>query len=316
MRCLVTGGAGFVGNAVVGSLLSEGHGVVAYDNLSSGRREFLAPYESRPDFRFVIGDLLDLDAVTDAMSAADMVWHLAANPDIRYGAEQTDLDLRQGTIATYNVLEAMRRGGVDRIVFSSSSAVYGRPSVMPTPEDYGPLLPHSLYGASKLACEGLVSAFCHTFGFRAWVFRFANVVGSNATHGIIVDLLAKLDRNPSELEVLGDGRQRKSYIHVSDCVAGMMRGWQAGGEQVNVFNLGTDDDILIGTIARIVLDESGHGGLAIRCTGGEVGWPGDVPRMELDCTRIKSVGWHPRLSSEQAVRAAVRALVDGADAGS
>jgi UDP-glucose 4-epimerase len=308
MRCLVTGGAGFIGNAVVAALLDQGHEVVAFDNLSSGRREFLAPFEARPGFAFVQGDLLDLDALLTAMQDAEMVWHLAANPDIRCGAEKTDLDLQQGTTVTLHVLEAMRRCGCAQLAFSSSSAVYGRPTVLPTPEGYGPLLPHSLYGASKLACEGLVSAFCHTFGIQAWIFRFANVVGPNATHGIIPDLVAKLQREPSELEVLGDGRQRKSYIHVSDCVVGMIHGWQHAGEQVNVFNLGTDDDILIGRIAEIVLEESGLSALPIVYTGGEVGWRGDVPWMRLDCGRIRSLGWHSRLDSEPSVRAAVRAL--------
>lgn len=309
MRCLVTGGAGFIGSALVGALLEDGHEVVAYDNLSSGKEDFLDPYRSCPRFVFVHGDLLDIEEVEAATRGVDVVWHLAANPDIRRGVRHTDLDLRQGTIATYNVLEAMRRCDVRHIVFSSSSAVYGRAAVLPTPEDYGPLTPHSLYGASKLACEGLVSAFCHTFGFRAWIFRFANVVGPNATHGIIPDLLAKLDRDSSRLEVLGNGQQRKSYIHVSDCVAGMIHGWQHSSQPVNIFNLGTQDDILIARIAEIVLEETGHADTPIVYTGGEIGWPGDVPQMMLDCTRITSLGWRPRYNSEEAVRQAVRALI-------
>ncbi len=311
MKHLVTGGAGFVGCELVRQLLDRGDEVVAYDNLSSGRREFLSPFHDTGRLKLIEADLLDFDALHNALSAEapEMVWHLAANPDIRYGAQKTDLDLNQGTIATYNVLEAMRRCGISKIVFSSSSAIYGLPTKFPTPEDYGPLLPHSLYGASKLACEGLVSAFCHTFDFQAWIFRFANVVGPNATHGIIPDLLAKLHRDPTQLEVLGDGQQRKSYIHVSDCVAGMIHGWLHSSDPVNIFNLGTDDDILIKRIAEIVLEEAGQPDTPIVYTGGKIGWPGDVPVMKLDCSRIKSLGWRPRLNSEQAVREAVKALV-------
>ncbi|MCD6351023.1 MAG: NAD-dependent epimerase/dehydratase family protein [Armatimonadetes bacterium] len=309
MNCFVTGGAGFIGSALVEALLSRGDGVTVYDNLSSGRREFLAPFEGQNGFRFVEADLLDFEALVQAVEGADVVWHLAANPDIRYGAEKTDLDLQQGTIATYNVLEAARRAGVVKVVFSSSSAVYGLPSILPTPEDYGPLLPHSLYGASKLACEGLVSAFCYSLGFQAWIFRFANVVGPNATHGIIPDLPAKLADDPSRLEVLGNGRQRKSYIHVSDCVAGMLHGFEHADEPVNVFNLGTDDDILISRIAELVVEARGLPDTPIVYTGGDIGWPGDIPVMKLDCKRINSLGWRPRLNSEQAVREAIRALI-------
>jgi len=308
MRTVVTGGAGFVGSTLVAALLDAGHEVTAYDNFSSGRREFLEPFGDRPQFALVEGDLLDFERLQAAVERVEVVWHIAANPDIRYGAEKTDLDLQQGTLATYNVLEAMRRREVRQIVFSSSSAIYGRPTVVPTPEDYGPLLPHSLYGASKLACEGLISAFCHSHGFQAWIFRFANVVGPNATHGIIPDLLAKLGRDRTKLEVLGDGRQRKSYIHVCDCVAGMIHGWREAGEKVKVFNLGTDDDILISRIAGIVLETAGDTNMSIAYTGGEVGWPGDVPLMQLDTARIRATGWRPTWRSEASVRQAVRAL--------
>ena len=308
MKTLVTGGAGFVGSALVGALIDEGHEVVVYDNLSSGRREFLTPFEGSGGLQFVKADLLDLGRLAEALAGVEMVWHLAANPDIRLGTRQTDLDLQQGTVATYNVLEAMRRAEVRKLAFSSSSAIYGRPTVFPTPDDYGPLLPESLYGASKLACEGLVSAFCHSLGMQAWIFRFANVVGPNATHGIIPDLLAKLRQTPARLEVLGNGRQRKSYIHVQDCVKGMLTGWRHADDPVNVMSLGTDDDILISRIAEIVVQEAGTSETPIVYTGGDVGWPGDVPVMKLDCTRIRSLGWRPQYNSEQAVRDAVRSL--------
>lgn len=308
MRHLVTGGAGFVGSALVRALLGQGDEVVVFDNLSSGRREFLAPHETVSEFSFTEADLLDLDALIKAMPGVDRVWHLAANPDIRLGTSKTDLDLHQGTIATYNVLEAMRRCAATSLAFSSSSAIYGHPNVLPTPDDYGPLLPQSLYGASKLACEGLISAFCHSLGFQAWVFRFANVVGPNATHGIIPDLLRKLELDPTNLEVLGNGRQRKSYIHVDDCVAGMLVGCSRADDRMNVLSLGTDDDILISRIAEIVLEETGSSDVPIVYTGGDVGWPGDVPVMKLDCSAIRSLGWAPGHSSEGAVRDAVRSL--------
>src|SRR5262249_28913061 len=221
-----------------------------------------------------------------AMRGHDAVFHLAANSDISLGREQTDRDLRQGTLATFNVLDAMRRHGIRDVVLASTSAVYGEQVPQPTREDAGPLLPISLYGASKLACEALVSAFAHNFGMRGWIFRFANVVGGRATHGAVYDFIRKLRRDPRELEVLGDGRQAKPYLFVDDCVDGMLFGWRTATDDVNVFNLAVEGATSVVDIAAIVRDEMGLNDARISCTGGARGWPGDVSQVRLDPARL------------------------------
>jgi len=222
MRILITGGAGFVGSNLAERLTRDGHAVTVFDDLSAGSLSFLEKCRERPDFRFVQGDLLDLPAITEAVGGHDVVFHLAANSDIERGRHESDRDFRLGTVATFNVLEATRRANIKQLVFSSSSVVYGEPMRSPTPECYGPLLPISLYGASKLACEGLISAFAHNYGIQSWIFRFANICGRHGTHGAIVDFIRKLRKNPRELEVLGDGKQAKPNRHVSECVDGMI----------------------------------------------------------------------------------------------
>jgi UDP-glucose 4-epimerase len=310
MRVLVTGGAGFVGSHLVDRLVDDGHDVTVYDNLSTGRREFLASHLRRGRVRLIEDDLLRFESVCEAVGGQEMVWHLAANSDVRRGVEHTDVDLQQNTMATYNVLEAMRRGGVAKIAFSSTSTVYGEPTVIPTPEDYGPLCPISLYGAGKLACEGLLSAFSHSFGFRVWIFRFANVIGSRGTHGILVDFFRKLKGSPNELEVLGDGNQRKSYMLVEDTVDAMVYIVQHAGEPVNLYNLGVGDNLLIRRIAEIFLEETGNSGVKCRYTGGARGWVGDVPVMMLAPDKLNALGWKAKSTSEEAVRRAVRALAE------
>lgn len=309
-RVFVTGGAGFIGSALCGFLLDAGHEVTAYDNLLLGRRDFLAPHGANPRFRFVEADLLDEDRLRREMAGHGLVFHLAANSDIGRGARETDLDLRIGTLATHRVLEAMRLNGAGEIVFASSSAVYGdRPRVVPTPEGYGPLFPISLYGASKLACEGLLTAFCHTFGMRAWIFRFANIIGINGTHGAAFDFTVRLKKDPSRLAVLGDGRQAKPYLHVSDCVAGMWFGYTHAREEVNCFNLAVDGATTVREIAEAVLREAGLTGTPIEYAGGERGWRGDVPQVRLDGHKLAALGWRASRSSGEAVRRGVRELV-------
>ena len=217
---------------------------------------------------------------------------------------QSDLDLRLGTIATYNVLEAMRRSDIRKIVFSSSSVIYGEPSIVPTPENYGPLLPISLYGASKLACEGLISAFCHNFDFQAWIFRFANVCGRHGTHGVIVDFIRKLERNVHRLEILGDGEQSKPYLHVSECVDGILFGWRKAESQLNCFNLGCSGGTRVVHIAEMLLKALNLHDAKIVCTGGARGWIGDVPQVRLDCAKLETLGWKARMTSDEAVRLA------------
>jgi len=303
-RYFITGGAGFIGSHLVDHLINSGE-VTVYDDLSSGRKEFLQHHLGKSNFHFTQGDLLDFDTLNKAIAHHDVVFHMAANPDVRAGIEETDLDLRQGTLATYNLLEAMRLNQISKIIFASSSTVYGEAGTKPLDEDYGPLLPISLYGASKLACEALISAFCHLSSVQAWIFRFANIVGPRASHGVVFDFINKLKQNPKELEILGDGTQEKPYLYVADCVDGMLFGWEHSNEQVNVFNLGTDSSTNVTVIANMLVEAMGLSGVKFSYTGGNRGWRGDVPQVRFDMTKITRLGWRARYSSEEAVRQAI-----------
>lgn len=310
MKCFVTGGAGFIGSHLVDRLMAEGHSVVVYDNLSLGRKEFIAHHLGSGKFRFVKGDLLDPKSLAAAMKGADVVFHLAANSDIIKSSKHTRIDLEQGTIATYNVLEAMRSNSVKKIVFTSSNVVYGEATRFPIPEDYGPLLPISMYGASKLACEGMVTAYCHNFGFQAWIYRFANIIGSRATHGVVLDFYRKLQKSQKELEVLGNGRQSKPYVEVTDCVSGILFGFSHSNDSVNLFNLGTGGMTVVSVIADEVLRNLGLDA-KLRFTGGIRGWQGDVAKVALDAGKLRALGWKPRYGrSDDAMRAGVRAEIE------
>lgn len=312
MKCFVTGGAGFIGSHLVDRLIAGGNSVVVYDNLSLGREEFISHHFGSSKFKFVKGDLLDAKSLASAMKGADVVFHLAANSDIIKSSKHTRIDLEQGTIATYNVLEAMRSNTVKKIVFTSSNVVYGEVKKLPIPEDYGPLFPISMYGASKLACEALISAFCHNFGFKSWIYRFANVIGPRVTHGVVLDFYRKLQKDSRELEVLGNGRQAKPYIYVTDVVDGMLFGFKRSSEWVNYFNLGTEGLTPVSRIAQEVLGVLGLKGTRIRYTGGVRGWPGDVARVSLDMGKLGSLGWKPKYpSSDDAMLVGVKAIVKG-----
>jgi UDP-glucose 4-epimerase len=308
---LITGGAGFIGSHLVKALLSENE-VAVLDNFSSGKREYLEEHSSNSGFSLIEGDLLSPGDLEKALNSVDMVFHLAANPDVKLGAENTRVHLEQNVLATYSLLEAMRKRGIKRIAFASTSTVYGEAIKVPTPEDYGPLLPISLYGASKLACEALISSYCHTFDMQSWIYRFANIVGERGTHGVLVDFIRKLRQNPAELEILGSGRQKKSYLEVSDCVRAMLHCVENSDEQINYYNIGTEDCIDVTEIADIVCRLMNLDGVRYRYTVGfdGRGWKGDIKIMQLSIEKIKRLGWMPESGSALAVEIAVKALLN------
>jgi len=287
----------------------ENNYVTLYDNLSSGKMEFIAHHQSKPNFRFIYADLLDEPDVKRAMEEHDFVFHLSSNPDISKSMEQPDLDLKQGILVTFNVLEAMRLNGVKKIIYTSGSGIYGDVGTTYTAEDFGPLLPLSMYGASKLACEGLISAYCHMYDMQTWIFRMANIVGKRQTHGVTLDFINKLRKNPKELEILGNGKQSKSYLHVDECVEAMMFAIDHSNEKVNVFNIASNSYIDVTSIANMVIEEMGLKDVKLKYTGGSRGWKGDVPIVRLDTTIINKLGWKAKLSSEEAVRKALKELL-------
>ena len=307
---LVTGGAGFIGSHLVERLLLDNE-VTVLDNFSSGRIEFLEPYRDIPDFHLLTGDLMNPKILDNAVSGKDFIFHLAANPDVKLGSEDTHVHLEQNVLATYNLLEAMRKNDVRQMAFTSTSTVYGEAAQVPTPEDYGPLLPISLYGASKLSCEALISSYCHTFQMQSWIYRFANIVGERGTHGVLVDFIRKLRENSGKLEILGSGKQRKSYLEVKDCVRAMIHAVEHSTGEVNVFNIGSEDSVDVTEIADIVVGQMGLDRVEYNYTGGidGRGWRGDVKLMLLSIEKIKMLGWSPELGSARALEVAVKALL-------
>ena len=274
MKFLVTGGAGCIGSVLTEKLLEDGHRVVVFDNFSSGKTEHIKRISE--DIKIVEGDILNFENIRQAVDGVDAVFHLAANPDIKFQeGMSTDKDLKQNTIGTYNVLEAMRQKCVSSIVFSSTSAIYGEVGTKIISENHAPLNPISLYGASKLACEALISSFCHMFGMQGWIFRFGNVVGSRSRvkgTTVLHDFISKLRNNPTELEILGNGQQRKSYIYADDCVNGMLVGFSKARDTLNIFNLSSGDDITVNDIAKIVISKLCLKNVKLIYTGGDRGW--------------------------------------------
>jgi UDP-glucose 4-epimerase len=304
-KVLITGGAGFIGSNLADRLAADGVEVTVYDNFSTGRRAFVRELDELANAHVVDGDVLDIDALTVAMRGCDTVFHLAANADLRYGLEHPRRDLEQNTIATSNVLEAMRAAGVSRIVFASSGSVYGEPDVFPTPEDCPFPVQTSLYGASKLAGEGLVAAYCHGYGFTGVVYRFVSILGERYTHGHVYDFVAALRRDPAHLRVLGDGRQEKSYLYVGDCVAGIRAGLRSARPGAfSVFNLGTDETVVVDDSVATICDALGVQP-QIEHSGGTRGWAGDAPLIHLATARIRATGWEPSLTIAEAVRRTV-----------
>jgi UDP-glucose 4-epimerase len=300
-RALVTGGAGFIGSTLADRLAADGVEVVVLDDFRTGRREFLDDLLQRPNATLVEGDVLDAGALEQAMHGCDTVFHLQANADVRFGLDHPQRDLEQNTIATSNVLEAMRAAGARRIAFSSTGSVYGEHPTAPTPEDAAFPVQTSLYGASKIAGEGMISAYCHGYGFTGVAFRFVSILGERYTHGHVFDFYRSLKADPTHLRVLGDGRQEKSYLYVQDCVSGILTALAAhDGPGFGVYNLGTDETLIVDdSVARI----TSHLGVdpEIEHTGGVRGWAGDSPLILLDCTRIRALGWRPQLSITEAI---------------
>jgi UDP-glucose 4-epimerase len=307
VKCLVTGGAGFIGSTLVDRLLVREDEVVCYDNFSTGQIEFLKAAQKNPRFTLVKGDTLNLEALQGAMAGCDMVFHLAANADVRFGTEHPRKDLEQNTIATYNVLFAMKENGVKKIAFSSTGSVYGEAEVIPTPERAPFPIQTSLYGASKLAGEGLISAFCEGYGFQAWIFRFVSILGERYTHGHVFDFYWQLSNEPGKLKVLGDGTQRKSYLYIQDCIDAIFLAVEKAKERVNVLNLGTDEYIEVKDSIRFVTEELGVKP-TLSFSGGSRGWIGDNPFIFLDCSKIRKLGWKPKLTIKEAVEKTLRFL--------
>jgi UDP-glucose 4-epimerase len=308
MRTLVTGGAGFIGSHLVDRLLAEGCTVTVYDNFSTGQPDFIEDAGRHPRYQLIRDDLLNLSRVTEAMSGQDAVFHLAANADVRFGTEHPRRDLEQNTIATHNVLEAMRQNGVARIVFSSTGSIYGDAEVFPTPEDAPFPVQTSLYGASKLAAEGLISAYATAFGMDALIFRFVSILGERYTHGHIFDFYRKLRADPSAIEVLGNGKQRKSYLYVQDCIEGILHAFRmshTGG--VRIFNLGTDQYCTVDDSLGWISAELGVNPVRTY-TGGDRGWIGDSPFIFLNTARMRALGWRPQVCIRGAALKTLRYL--------
>jgi UDP-glucose 4-epimerase len=304
-KAFVTGCAGFIGSNLVDRLLADGVGVVGWDNMSTGQERFLETARKSAAFQFVSGDNLDLPSLTKAMKGCDFVFHLAANADVRFGTDHTKRDLEQNTIATYNVLEAMRLQGIKRIAFSSTGSTYGEAEMIPTPETAPFPVQTSLYGASKVAGEGLISAYCEGFGFEGYIFRFVSILGERYTHGHVFDFYKQLVEHPGSLRILGDGLQRKSYLYVQDCVDAILHVVTKATaleakHRTQVYNLGTSEYVQVNDSVGFICLTLGLKP-KLEYTGGNRGWIGDNPFIFLDTTKIRATGWVPKLTIEQGI---------------
>jgi UDP-glucose 4-epimerase len=314
--CLVSGGAGFIGSYLTERLLDEGYRVTVVDNFSSGRKENLQDVLDNPCLEIVEMDLKKEDAqLSNIVQECNIIFHFAANPEVKIGETNPKVHLEENVTATFNLLEAIRKAKTPKtIVFASTSTVYGEASQIPTPENYAPLIPISTYGASKLACEAFIASYAHTFNHRALVLRFANVIGRKSDHGVIVDFIKKIKANPRQLGILGDGTQKKSYIHIEDCVNAIMRVTERflkGNQTVDIYNIGTKNTITVKEIAKIVASAMNRPRIALRFTGGVDGgrgWKGDVKTMQLSIDKLLNTGWEPRYNSRQAVELATKEL--------
>jgi UDP-glucose 4-epimerase len=309
MFSVVTGGAGFIGSHLVDELVARGDQVLVIDNCSAGTVSNLATHLEEGSITFLTQDLL-ADGWQASCRGADRIYHIAADPDVRGSARSPESVIANNVVATVRILETMRKLGIPEIVFTSTSTVYGEANVIPTPEKYAPLEPISVYGGSKLAGEALISAYSATYDMRAWVFRFANIIGPRSSHGVIWDFIHKLRGNPEELEILGDGTQKKSYLDVKDCIGAILFAVNHSANRYNVYNIGSEDWVDVVSIADIVAEEMNLPDVQYRFTGGDRGWVGDVPRMLLSIEKLKALGWSPEFGSLASVRRAVRSLLD------
>lgn len=307
MKVFITGCAGFIGSTLVDRYLSMGHEVVGYDNLSTGQLPFLSPARQNARFTWIEADLLNLPRLTDSMQGCDLVVHFAANADVRFGTDHPQKDLQQNTIATFHVLEAMRANQIRRIVFASTGSIYGESTVIPTPENAPFPVQTSLYGASKLAAEGLIAAYCEGFGFEGYIFRFVSILGERYTHGHVFDFYQQLRQNPHALKVLGNGKQRKSYLYVQDCLDAILLALEKATDRVNIFNLGVDGYCEVNDSIGWICDALNIAP-TLHYTGGERGWIGDNPFIFLDTQKIRSLGWQPTHRIQEGVLKTVRYL--------
>lgn len=300
VKAFVTGGAGFVGSNLTDRLVEDGHDVVVFDNFSTGRDQFLEKALQSGRVRVIRGDVTDATAVAGAMRGCDFVCHIAANADVRFGILHPRKDLEQNTLATFHVLEAMRAHGIKRMIFSSTGSIYGEPDVFPTPEDAPFPVQTSLYGASKLACEGMISAYCEAYGMQASIFRFVSILGERYTHGHVFDFVKSLRLNPKQLRVLGNGKQRKSYLYVRDCVDAMLLAFNKATDRVSILNVGHDTYCEVTDSVGWITERLGLTP-EIELTGGERGWIGDSPFIFLDCSRLRALGWKPTLTIREGI---------------
>lgn len=311
-KVLITGGAGFIGSHLADDIMERGANVCILDNLSTGRAQNLKRWFGDPKFTFLNKDLLNMSNNITSIKECDIVFHLAANPDVRISSVNPEVHFRQNILATFNLLEVIRKAGSNKtLVYTSSSTVYGDADIIPTSESYPPH-PISVYGASKLASEALIVSYARTYGFKAIIYRLANIVGFRSKHGVIHDFIMKLKRDSNELEILGDGTQRKSYLHISDCISAMLLGLDKTETQIEIFNIGSEDWITVKEIAKIISEEIGLKNVRFRFTGGVDsgrGWKSDVKYMLLDISKIKSIGWKPKHNSAEAVRLTTRSLL-------
>jgi UDP-glucose 4-epimerase len=312
-KIFITGGAGFIGSHLVDQLCKDKKEVIVFDNLSSGKLENIERWMKKSNFNFVREDLLNPVSILKPLSECETVFHLAANPEVRVGTVDPKVHYEQNITATFNLLEAVRKVDcVKNFVFASSSTVYGEAEKIPTPEDYAPLKPISIYGASKLASEALITSYACTYGFTATIYRLANIIGPRTQHGVIYDFINKLSKNPKKLEILGDGAQRKSYLYIDDCIDAMLTPVSHANDKVEIYNVGSEDQVNVKEIADIICQEMGLRDVEYVYTGGVDGgrgWRGDVKVMLLCIEKIKSLGWKPKLNSRQAVQKTVKAIL-------